>query len=380
MTVKDVALAHRAEATKLTGAAYRRAMRDWKRVDPNRIVVTWQEALPGVAAAFALAQRHAAIDAQAATLAELDGQDLDYDGPLIDPGAFSGTMQETGAAVDAALAGVAFHTLDRISDGVDPVRSMRAGGIELGRLANVAVMDAARGMSSAFAATRPAVSLGYRRLAQPGCCVRCSLLVGRFYRWNAGFDRHTNCRCVHVATTESSDEELLDNPYELFEALSPSEQDRIWTKAGAQALRDGADIYQVGNTIQKRRSDGMRRSGSRRFESTTRRGYFRRGTEAGQAGRRRLSVSEIYRRAGGSREAAQELMRQHGYITGVGQVTGGAIIGDFEGFGQFGRGGARRGARAAVLEAQRTGRRDPRSRYTMTAAELRAFYAAQRAA
>ena len=381
MTVLDVARAHRAETTKLSGAAHRKAMREWKRVDPDRIAASWQLLLPAAAAALAAAQWHAAIDAEAATLAMLDGQDFDVDGPLLDPSAFAGMMQETGAPVEAALAGVAFHTLDRIRDGVETQKAMSLGGVELARMTNTAVFDVARAVSTGFGTTRtaPVTMTGYTRMAMPGCCVRCSLLVGRFFRWNTGFDRHPSCRCVHIPSSETSSGALETDPYALFEALSEAEQNRIWTKAGAQAIRDGADIYQVGNTIQKRRSDGTRRSSRRRYERSTARSYYRWGSSAGKAGKHRLSVSEIYRRAGGSRERAKELLEQYGYITGA-QVPGGMIMLPGGGFGQYGRGGRRVGAREEILRARRTGVRDPNSVYTMTAAELRAHFARLRAA
>lgn len=381
MTVLDVARAHRAETTKLSGAAHRKVLRDWKRVDPDNIVPSWQRALPAAAAALAAAQWYASIDAEAASLAMIEAQDLDVDGPLIEPAAFAGTMQATGATVEAALAGVAFHTLDRIGEGLSPQKALTAGAVELARLSNVAVFDAARAAAGTFGVTRSApAKIGYTRMAMPGCCVRCSLLVGRWFRWNTGFDRHPSCRCVHVPAEEKSPEGMLTDPYELFEALTEAEQNRVWTKAGAEAIRDGADIYQVGNTLQKRRADGTRRSANRRFERSTKRSYYRTSSEAGRAGKHRLSVSEIYRRADGSKERARALLEEYGYITGSGQVAGGVIQLPGEGFGQFGRGGARRGAREAILRARRTGIRDPNSRYTMTAAELRAFYARQRAA
>lgn len=382
MTVLDVASAHREETTKLAGAAVRHGMRGWKRVDPDNIVSSWQQRLPQVATALASAQWLASIDAQAATVAMLAGQRLDVDGPLLEPQTFAGAMQETGAPVEAALAGVAFHTLDRIGDGVETQQALRLGGVELARMTSTAVFDVARASSTAVHTTRfgARTTFGYTRMAMPGCCVRCSMLVGRFFRWNKGFDRHPSCRCVHIPTAETSPEALETDPYQLFEALSRSEQDRIWTKAGAQAIRDGADIYQVGNTIQKRQSEGTRRSSRRRFERSTSKSYYRRSSEAGRAGRHRLSVAEIYRRAGGSTARAKELLEEFGYITGAGQIAGGVIQLPGEGFGQFGRGGTRVGARQEILRARRTGVRDPNSVYTMTAAELRAFHAARRAA
>ena len=40
---------------------------------------------------------------------------------------------------------------------------------------------------------------------------------------------------------------LIDDPYEAFNNMSEAEQNRVFAKAGARAIRDGADIFQVVN-------------------------------------------------------------------------------------------------------------------------------------
>ena len=378
--VLDLADLDREHTTSLTASAFRRSLTQWNRVDPHNIATSWQALLPAAAAAVAAGQFQAAVSAEAFALTALDLQDVDVDGHLPDPTAFAGTMPATGATVDAALAGVAYHTLDRIAAGTTAIDALASGRFEIAALVQKAIAGTASAMSSVTATSRRQ-EVGYVRMSKPGCCPRCSVLTGRFYRWNKGFDRHAHCRCEHVPTSKSAADGLMTDPYELFEALTPAEQDRIWTKAGAQAIRDGGDIYQVGNSIQKRSSDGTRRSRSRRFtrEGTGRGGYFRTGTQKGRAGGRRLTVDEVYRRAGGNRGKAIDLLRENGYITEVGQVAGGAIRGDMEGYGQFGRGGRRAGASEAVRRARATGVRDPRERATMTAQELRDFFARQAA-
>lgn len=55
-----------------------------------------------------------------------------------------------------------------------------------------------------------------------------------------------NCQCYGTPATESNRGKRL-NPMSFFEGLSRSEQDRRFTIAGAQAVRDGGDIYSVVN-------------------------------------------------------------------------------------------------------------------------------------
>src|SRR5699024_1153215 len=180
---------------------------------------------------------------------------------------------------------------------------------------------------------------------------------------------------VHVASTVRSTEAaasegLIEDPYEYFRSLDEAEQDRIFTKPGAQAIRDGADISQVVNARR-----GMTPNGNFTVEGTTRRGYAGSLLKRGQ---RRMTPESIYPQANGSRERAIELLKEHGYILPEGQVAGGALRGQREGFGALGRGGTRKAASQAVLEARRTGIRDPRNRYTMTEAERRVYDAQRR--
>lgn len=223
--------------------------------------------------------------------------------------------------------------------------------------------DLARQAAGIAVTSRPRI--GFIRIVGPGACARCVILAGRFYRWNDGFLRHPNCGCEHVSTLEATAEDLAQNPYEFFESLSEAEQDRTFTKAGAEAIRDGADISQVVNARR-----GMTENGMFTTEGMTRRGYA--GQLLGKDGQR-LTPEAIYAQAGGDRAKAVQGLVDNGYITPAGQVPLGALRGQREGFGRFGAGGRRVAARRAVEEARRSGVRDPNSRYTMTAAELRLY-------
>ena len=363
-----IARKHRQVTTDLTSDTYKRLLAQWNSVDENAILDSWNEQLPHAAATVGQAQTLAAIDSTAYAETVLDAQDLDIDGPTIEARAFAGTMQASGARVEAALAGVAYHSLDRIGEGMPPAQALTAGRRDLSRLIQTSIIQVATAATGAFALTRTKPTTGYVRVVHASGCDRCAILAGRFYRWNAGFNRHPHCRCEHLPTTRPRSDELTTDPYDHFNNLSEDDQDRIYTKAGAQAIRDGADIYQVVNA---RRQGALTPSGRFTREGMGKRGYYRTHTGYGQAGRRRLSVDEIYRRANGSPDRARKLLADYGYLTDQGQIAGGVIRGNVEGYGQFGRGGTRIGATAEVIRARRTGVRNPNSQYTMTAAELR---------
>jgi hypothetical protein len=77
----------------------------------------------------------------------------------------------------------------------------------------------------------------YVRMLRPPSCARCAILAGRKYRSSQAFDRHKRCDCIHIPMAEDSDD-WTTNPTRYFRSLTTGQQDRIFTKAGAQAIRD----------------------------------------------------------------------------------------------------------------------------------------------
>jgi len=294
----------------------------------------------------------------AATLAE---QGL-YEIPqhFVNPSAFGGFSSD-GRSLEGLLYGAVPHVKTLIAGGMDPRQALGHGGKFLTTLTRTQVADAGRGAAGVDTATKRQVA--YVRMLNPPSCSRCSILAGRVYRWNAGFQRHPKCDCVHVQTTQvkaAETEGLVHDPYEYFKSLSPEEQERNYTKAGAAAINDGADIFQVVNSRR-----GVKPGGLVTSEGTSKRGNF------GRQGPR-LTPEAIYDKGLG-REATLKELERYGYILPGGQNPAGVIRGQAEGFGQLGGGGRRVGAREAVLRARETGVREPNSRYTMTAAERRVF-------
>ena len=362
----------------VTVSAGRRA---WRRVRPDYISESWAEQLEDLGPVVAGAQLYAATDGATYSAMALAQQGT-YVQPrqFVDPRAFPGVASD-GRGLAGLLYSPATTTKAAIANGVAPAVALRSGMKALDRILTTVVADAGRQGAGADIAARPGV--GYTRMVNPGACDRCAILAGRFYRWNDGFLRHPDCMCEHVATTASSEQEafdrgLIEDPYEYFESLSEEEQDRRFGKAGAQAIRDGADMSQVVNARR-----GMTANGHFTVEGTSRYGHAAQGLRRGQ---RRLTPEGIYENAerfGGRtdaerREYALQELRTHGYILPQGQVAKGAIRGQREGFGAMGRGGTRKAASEAVQRYRETGIRDPRSRYTMTDQERRLFDAERR--
>lgn len=89
----------------------------------------------------------------------------------------------------------------------------------------------------------------YVRMLNGKSCARCAILAGRVYKISA-FQRHPRCDCRNIPAAEDVADDWTTDPKAYFGGLSTEDQDRIFTKAGAQAIRDGANMNQVVNARQ----------------------------------------------------------------------------------------------------------------------------------
>ena len=357
-------LAHRREVLSLEASALSVARRSWARVDPARISESWSAQLPQMASKLGAVQQRAA-EAGASYGARVLAEASDYVAPraFVDPVGFGGWVASVDGAeavpMSRALYAPAIRAKNGISSGLSVRDALESAGRALDRLAVTAVSDASRQAAGVDVSARPHV--GYVRQLVGDSCRECVVLAGRWYRWNAGFDRHPQDDCVHVPATREAAEARLSDPYEYFRSLSEAEQDEKWGRADAQAIRDGADMFRVENARR-----GVR--GDHTTAGMSRRGFGRRELGLNQ----RLTPEGIYRVAR-DRDEALRLLEAHGYVHAGGQDPLGSILGQREGFGVLGRGGTRKGASAAVREARLTGVRQPGERATMTAGERRMF-------
>lgn len=173
------------------------------------------------------------------------------------------------------------------------------------------LQDAGRAAAATSIATRPKV--GWVRMISPGACSRCAVLAGKFFRFNKGFLRHPRCACRHIPSTEALYGDPLTDPSVYFDSLAKSEQDRIFTEAGAEAIRLGADMGQVVNLG---RSSGMRVAGSMTDRSWAYQQQVGLGLKAPvrtTARMPRATPEEILRRSA-TREEAIEALTNNGYI------------------------------------------------------------------
>lgn len=249
-TQPTTAADHYRDQQKVTAAAIYAAGNLWGTTPPSDFD-GWFESnadlLVGVVAAAQSRAVSGGGDYVKSALSEI-GVDRDPEA-AIDPSRLVGVASD-GRPLDSLLYGAvitAKSTIAQAEDVNDAVvrEAWSKGRAALEERVLTQVADAGRSSTMLELTVRPGV--GYTRLVRVGGCSRCSVLAGRFYRWSDGFLRHPRCMCRHIPTTEKASPELITDPREAFDALSEEQQNKIYTRNGAEAIRSGADIGQVVN-------------------------------------------------------------------------------------------------------------------------------------
>lgn len=332
MSTPETAVKHYRAMLQLQRTARAAATVAWSSLSAAYLSESWDSVSPALVAAVSKLQLDAATRGAGYGGNTLADQGL-YEAPeaWVDPSSLAG-VSSRGASLGAALYSAIPHTKDLIAGGM-PERVALARGREVLQMSAAAqVADAGRTASGLDTFARPRV--GYVRMLNPPSCSRCSVLAGRFYRNNEGFQRHPRCDCVHVPTTRTeaaSSEGLVHDPYAYFESLPEAAQDKTFGKAQAQAIRDGADLFQVVNARRGMSYAGVSSDGSRRGQKVasdfTREGTTKRALWGGvNRGGQRLTPDAIYAK-GLPREATLDLLAANGYLLPQGQVPEGAIRG-----------------------------------------------------
>lgn len=287
-----------ARVTALDRWALARALRAWAALDLSDAQASFASVvLPSlldtmIAAQVAAANAGAAhVDAEAAALGVAPTA-------RVRSAALAGVASD-GRSLTGLFAQPLISTFVANRAGVPRGVALQAGADSLDEIVTTQVHDAAR-VAGEVATTANRVFTGYRRGVEPGACGRCVILAGRFYRWSDGFDRHPRCRCFNTPITSVTAEP--QDPRELFDAMTTAQQDESFTKAGAEAIRLGADPAKVVNA---RKGMGTTEMFGRKVVSTTV------GVKRGQP--QRLMPESILRLAE-DRETAIRLLKLHGFV------------------------------------------------------------------
>jgi len=321
----EVARAHGRDRIGLVEAVADEARRAWRRLNPAQISQTWISQLLPLMVVLTGAQRVAAGEADRYLDEVLDAQGLDPAATGRTASASLSGIASDGRGLDNLLYQPVIGTLELIGHGTSIDEALAAGGFLLDRIVRTQVADAGRVADLVATTARPQAT-GYVRMLVGQSCSRCVLLAGRWYRYNAGFQRHPKCDCVGLPGRENTAGDIRTNPTAYFHSLSPADQDRIFTKAGAEAIRNGADINQVVNarrgvqtaslfgrdvlvTTEGTTTRGLAgiRLGARQTQTKNAADRYRRATRV------RLMPEQILRDAK-DRDDALRLLRLHGYL------------------------------------------------------------------
>lgn len=246
---------------------------------------------------------------------EATGQPVNLGGGLPNIDAFVGVNGD-GRLIDDAMYGAVIRAKSNIKAGGTVATALQSGGKWLNQASGFALADTCRAVNRV---QFPSMKVGgYVRVLTAPSCARCAILAGKRYYSDTAFLRHPRCDCQHLPASEEVAEDMLFNAEEYFDSLSPEMQDKHFTKDGAEAIRNGADINQVVNarrgmytTVTPSGRRVLSRDPSGNYTTTegiTRRGFYGRGSKSP-----RLMPEQIQEIAG-DRDEYLSLLRRYGYL------------------------------------------------------------------
>lgn len=267
-TALELAQDQYAQQQQLVQATAAVGLEMWQQINPANLSASWAPSLARLVVILRGAQIAAASTADAYTTAVLAAQGIDTpaDGQVAAT-AFSGVASD-GRPLESLLLNPVIatkQTIDRqlrTEGRIHLDRALAVGQASLAMTLRTQVADAGRVAEGVAITARR--DTGYVRMLSPPSCSRCAILAGKFYRFNIGFERHPQCDCIHIPARNeeaANSEGLLSDPKEYFDSLTEPEQDKAFTKDGAQAIRDGADMAQVVNA--RRGAAGLAPAGAR---------------------------------------------------------------------------------------------------------------------
>lgn len=314
--VLHLARLHRARQQQLSAAAVREARRRWGLVDAAHAMATWQAVAVAILRLVAGYQSEAArgADAYVAAALTMAGADPDPAGQVV-TSALAGVASD-GRDLAGLLGYPAFEVSAFVDQGMDHAQAVRIGGRHLERIVQTQVQDAAR-VATGVAQVNDRRVHGFIRYLTLPSCSRCVLLAGRWYAVNTGFLRHPSCDCIMLPAAEVIEPQ---SPKALFDAMDDAQLRKSgWSATDVQAIRDGADIYQVTNA---RRELHTVTVAGQQLQATrvgaTRRGLAGQRLGAGKGKRTvRLTPESLYaeaKRLGWSRDELLRQLERFGYI------------------------------------------------------------------
>jgi len=339
---RDVALAHQSRRQATANSAVVSALKLWRLMNPQELDAGWAAIAPQLVSTVTAAQVTAATQATP-YMAAVDRYYGASSAAELVPEAFGGIVL-SGSEVGPEMFG-AVATAKTLTSSVGAARAFEMGAASLASIVAAAIQDMGRQADNTLAVGKTYIR--YVRVVNPGACSRCAILAGKA-SYRVAFKRHPRCRCttwpIPVGSNPKTPESIFDSPEDYFDSLSKAEQDRVFTKAGAEAIRNGANPITVVNARRGALSTvapnvtarlypttiGVRADGSPlqvylTREGTTARGGFgsselRLTAQAVKEGRYRRTTTvrllpeQIAVMAGGNQTRWVELLKKYGYL------------------------------------------------------------------
>jgi len=240
----DLADARQRRLIEINALATTRALRAWSQVDYDDLDGSWAALAPQIVGQTAGAQLASARGADSYTAQFAKSYDFDATSSQIIPEAFAG-VDGAGRDVEGVLFGAVTTTKQAVGAGLGRAQSLEAGATYLAAIMKTVISDLGRA-SDITAATGRSYTR-YVRVVSPGACSRCAILAG-ISSYERAFKRHPACKCTTAPVMDgeaAAPKGFHSSPEEYFDSLSDAEQDRVFTKAGAQSIRDGAELQKV---------------------------------------------------------------------------------------------------------------------------------------
>ena len=245
MSLTRLASEHQNKLVAVSDRAARQTLQLWNQVQAGSLEAGWTGIAPQVERVVADAQVTAAALSTAYVDSALRMQGADAQAGRVVPEAFGGATRE-GRAIAPELYAAVTTTKTLIGRGFGVGQAFRAGAAFMSVMASTLVRDAGRSADRTQAAG--AGVLRSVRVVSPGACSRCAILAG-VTGYRTDFNRHPGCRCTSMPIRDGEDapEGFFKSTDDYFDSLSKAEQDRVFTKSGAEAIRAGADPAKVVN-------------------------------------------------------------------------------------------------------------------------------------
>jgi hypothetical protein len=189
-----------------------------------------------------------------------------------------------------------------VGAGISPAVALHRASSWLTTATATTLSDTGRQSEALGIGVRPVVT-GYVRMLTPPSCSRCVILAGKRVKSETAFARHPGCDCRHIPASESVANDLTVSPHDYFDQLTTEQQDATFGKAGAEAIRAGADPGQVVNA---RRGMSVSQVGGRSVLVTSE-GMTRRGVAYKRLSTARSARTDV--KVAGQRYARSRVIR-----------------------------------------------------------------------